>query len=1011
MKSMRLRLFLAVAVMTAIPVFGPAASMEQAAAPSVAKKSMDVEDVTAWKTVSTTAISRNGEWFAYRVAPQEGDAELTVRNVATGKETKYPLGEVGAPAGGGPAAAVFAGGASLQFSDDSKWIAFTTSPLRAEAQRLRRQRRPVQSSVTVVNLANGEKKEYPNVRRFAFSGEAATHVALHRAPAQPAGGAGAAPAAAPGGGRAGGPGGAPAADNRPRGTDLIIRELAGGAELNVGNVSEFAFTRDGKFLATVIDATDKIGNGVQLRNMMTGTVNSLDTDAANYERLSWTEKGDGLTVLKGKEDRAYTDKMYAIVGFTGFGGGDPKKTVFDPAKDKTFPEGFAISGNRAATWNEKMDAFVFGIREPRKKDTPAGPAGANPPAESADAPATPATPAPNADADEKVDLVLWHWKDSRLQSQQEVQESADRNFSYLSMYHVGPQKFVRLADDELRTVTMAPKDKYAVGFDDREYELMGNLDGRRYRDVYVVNPSTGERKLALKRARWYNGPSPDGESFLYYEDGHFFVHNMATGQAKNITLAVPASFINTEDDHNVVKPPTSPMGWVKGSKAVLINDNWDIWQVPVDGSAAVNLTVNGRKDQIRYQQRFPMEPPEVRDEGIDLSQPQYFRVYGEWTKKGGIARLDPGKAGLTNVLWGDAAFSRLLKADKADVLLYTKETALEPADYYATDAKFGEPKRLTDMRPQVAGFNWTPGVQLINYTCDKGDKLQAALYLPANYEKGKSYPTMVNFYERMSQTANTFANPSANGFNRSVYTSQGYAVLIPDIVYKVNDPGMSAVWCMVPAVKAAIATGIIDAKKIGITGHSWGGYQTSFLVTQTDIFAAAVAGAPLTNMISMYSLVYKNSGGGNMAIFESSQGRFKGGYWDNWDAYYRNSPVFFAKNVKTPLMILHNDKDGAVDFTQGVEYYNTLRRMGKPVIMLEYVGENHGLARRPNQRDYTVRMKEYFDHYLKGAPAPKWMTDGVPRLKMEEHLKERNKKAEPPAKKITTEPGEVVVKK
>ncbi len=265
----------------------------------------------------------------------------------------------------------------------------------------------------------------------------------------------------------------------------------------------------------------------------------------------------------------------------------------------------------------------------------------------------------------------------------------------------------------------------------------------------------------------------------------------------------------------------------------------------------------------------------------------------------------------------------------------------------------------------------------------------------------------------MSQSANQFGVPSANGFNKSVYTSQGYAVLIPDIVYKVNDPGMSAVWCMVPAVKAAVATGVVDAKKVGITGHSWGGYQTSFLVTQTDIFAAAVAGAPLTNMVSMYSLIYKNSGGGNMAIFESSQGRFKGGYLDNWDAYYRNSPVFFAKNVKTPLMILHNDKDGAVDFTQGVEYYNTLRRLGKPVILLEYVGENHGLARRPNQRDYTARMKEYFDHYLKGAPAPDWMVNGVPRLKMEDHLKERNKKADPASKKITTDSagGETVTKK
>jgi dipeptidyl aminopeptidase/acylaminoacyl peptidase len=313
------------------------------------------------------------------------------------------------------------------------------------------------------------------------------------------------------------------------------------------------------------------------------------------------------------------------------------------------------------------------------------------------------------------------------------------------------------------------------------------------------------------------------------------------------------------------------------------------------------------------------------------------------------------------------------------------------------------PVRLTDTRPQVAQFTWSSGVQLVNYTSEKGDKLQAALFLPANYEKGKTYPTVVNFYEKMSQTANQFATPTANGFNRSVYTSNGYAVFVPDITYRVNDPGMSAVWCMVPAVKAAIATGIVDAKHIGITGHSWGGYQTAFLITQTDIFTAAVAGAPLTDMVSMYSLVYKNSGGVNGAIFESSQGRFKGGFWDNWDAYYRNSPVFFAKNVKTPLMILHNDKDGAVDFTQGVEYFNTLRRMQKPVIMLEYIGENHGLAKRPNQRDYTARMKEFFDHYLMGAPAPDWMVNGVPRLKMEEHLKERAK-PKAPAKKITTTP-------
>src|SRR5499426_2766433 len=163
------------------------------------------------------------------------------------------------------------------------------------------------------------------------------------------------------------------------------------------------------------------------------------------------------------------------------------------------------------------------------------------------------------------------------------------------------------------------------------------------------------------------------------------------------------------------------------------------------------------------------------------------------------------------------------------------------------------------------------------------------------------------------------------------------------------------------------------------------------------MFAAAVAGAPLTDMISMYGILYENTGGTNGSIFESSQGRFTSGPWENWEAYTRNSPVAFAKNVKTPLIILHNDKDGAVDFTQGVEYYNTLRRLQKPVVLLEYIGENHGLAKRANQKDYTVRMKEFFDHFLMGKPMPKWFEDGVQRLDMDDHLKTRLEPTKPPA--------------
>jgi dipeptidyl aminopeptidase/acylaminoacyl peptidase len=271
--------------------------------------------------------------------------------------------------------------------------------------------------------------------------------------------------------------------------------------------------------------------------------------------------------------------------------------------------------------------------------------------------------------------------------------------------------------------------------------------------------------------------------------------------------------------------------------------------------------------------------------------------------------------------------------------------------------------------------------------------LQGVLYLPGNYESGKKYPTIVYIYEKLTQNKNAYAAPAlaGSGFNLALYTSNGYAVLTPDITYKVNDPGTSSAACILAALKAAEGTGIVDETRVALHGHSWGGYQTAFAVTQTKVFKAAVAGAPLTDMVSMYSSIYWNTGSANQPIFESSQGRFTGGYWEQTEAYIRNSPVYHATQVQTPLLILANDKDGAVDHTQGIEYYNTLRRLNKPVVMLEYKGENHGLFKPVNMKDYMVRMKEFFDYYLMDKPAPKWWTEGIPRIKLNDELEARQK--------------------
>jgi len=944
------------------------------------QRPIELADIMAWKGIGGTALSENGEWFGYRIGPAEGDSEVIIRQTKGDKEYKFSVGEIPQPpAIFGPAdlANLPISGPAVAFYSDGKYAVYTVFPSHTEAAQLKKQRKPVQNRVGIVNLASGEKIEIAKVRRFALSGENAGWIAMHKyGPDAPAG---APPAGAPAAG------GAPAKDYKQKGSDLILRELSSGQEINIGNVADFAFDKKGRYLAWTVDAQDKSGNGVAIREMETGAIRPLDSDSkAVYTRLTWTEEGNGLTALKGVDDKAYEDKLYSVLGFKEFGPSGPQKTIFNPADSVAFPVSMTVSPNRSATWTKDLSGLLFGIYKPKKKEKPEGEGAA--------------ASAGDTSADDKVDLVLWHWKDKRLQSQQQVQESGDKNYSYLAIYRPAEKKFIRLADDLTRQVTPAAEQKYAIGRSDDQYELMSHLDGRAFADISVINLQTGERKVALTKARWALGSSPAGTHFVYYNDGQYYAYDMTSGQSTNLTKSVPASFVDAENDVNVVKPPTPFLGWSKDSKYVLLSDNWDIWEVPVSGGPGVNLTVNGKTDQIRYRRPQILDPEQ---RGYDLSKPLYVEVYSEWTKKDGIGVLEPGKPGVNRLMWDEAAYGPVIKAKKADVYLYTRQTYKDPPDYYVTDASLTNGKRLTNLSAGTDKFLWSSGTILVDYISAKGDKLQGALHLPANYEKGKTYPMMVNFYEKTSQSAYQYARPSANGFNPSVYTSNGYAVFNPDITYKLNDPGMSAVWCMVPAVKAAIATGVVDPKRVGITGHSWGGYQTAFLVTQTDIFAAAIAGAPLTDMISMYGLIYKNSGVTNGEIFEASQGRFTTGPWDNWEAYTRNSPVAFAKNVKTPLVILHNDKDGAVDFTQGVEYFNTLRRLQKPVVMLEYIGENHGLAKRANQKDYTVRMKEFFDHFLMGKPMPKWYEEGVQRLDMDDHLKTRLQTTKPPAAQST----------
>ena len=952
-------------------------------------KPMGWKDIPTWKSISgnSVKISPDGKWMAYAMLPVEGDGELIIQKTNDSASKKsYPIGSTNS--------------ANIEFSEDSRWIAFKEYPKEKEKKANEKGGKPLPEKVILLDLKEDKKSTFEKAASFSFNGEVSTHLAINLTKEGSNGDA--------------------------KGSDLLLVHLASGKKQNLGNVLEFSFNKPGTHMAYTVDAANQSGNGIYLMDINNGKTQVLDSDAASFKSINWTEKGDAFALLKLVKDKKYKQDHGKIIGVKNLS--NPQLTVYDPAKDSVnFPKDYTISPNRKAQLSEDQSKIFYGIhplvlakKEEKKEDektdedslkqvetTKLSKILADSTIKSiadlqkaiAKADSSKSENAKSStDGLKKPDMTIWHWQDTRLQSRQQILENQDKNYSYWAMYDLKSSKHTTLQDSSMKGLSLLPKEKFALGTDQRAYELDVNLNGQNFQDIYIVDLSNGEKSLLFENFYMpsyssFPRASPDGTKLMYGFDGHYYIYDIVSGTKTNITESLPVSFVNVEDDHNVTKPLHGALGWSEDSKYVLLRDGWDIWQVPLSSrEKATNLTQNGRQEKIRYQNRFVLNEEE---KGYDWKKTQYFRSYGENTKKSGIVKIEPSRAGLQagvkTLLWEDANINRFSKAKSADVYYFTKEKFNLPTEFYLTDAQISSQTKLTENTPDADKYLWSSGARLIDYVSDKGDTLQGALFLPANYQEGTKYPTIIYYYEKLSQTLHNYAAPgfSGTGWNPNIYTSNGYAVFIPDIVYTMDDPGMSAVWCVLPGVKEAIKTGVIDEKRMGLHGHSWGGYQTSFLITQTDMFKAAAAGAPLTNMISMYDLIYWNSGGGNMSIFEASQGRFKGAPWENWESYQRNSPVYHVKNVNTPLLLLHNDKDGAVDFTQGIEYYNALRRLKKPVIMVQYKGENHGLSKLENRKDYSVRMMEFFDHHLKGEDPSDWIKSGVEKLKLEEHLESR----------------------
>jgi dipeptidyl aminopeptidase/acylaminoacyl peptidase len=318
-----------------------------------------------------------------------------------------------------------------------------------------------------------------------------------------------------------------------------------------------------------------------------------------------------------------------------------------------------------------------------------------------------------------------------------------------------------------------------------------------------------------------------------------------------------------------------------------------------------------------------------------------------------------------------------MKAADADEYVLTKSTFVEFPDLYA-GSNLTNLTKISDANPQQKNFKWGT-VELVSWLSADGVPLQGLLYKPEDFDPHKKYPLITYYYEQFSNTLHSYVPPGGrNVINYTHYVSNGYLIFVPDIHYENGYPGASAVKSIVPGVQMLLARGYVDPKGLGIQGHSWGGYQTAFLITQTHLFSAAMAGAPVANMTSAYGGIRWGSGLARAFQYEHTQSRIGCSIWQCTTRYLENSPLFWADRITTPLLMMHNDADDAVPWYQGIEMFVALRRLNKEVYLIDYNNDVHNPTKRANQKDIAMRMQQFFDYHLRGYPEPDWMIHGIP---------------------------------
>lgn len=825
------------------------------------------------------------------------------------------------------------------FSDNSKWLAAQKGYSEKEIEKMKEKKKTPKNKLLLLNLETGEERIFHDIESFTMA-KGSKHLIM-----------------------------AAYKNDKASVKDIFLYHLDNSVIKTIGNISEYSINKKGNRLLYAVSTNGMTGNGVELFNLNDYSSLVIDNDSSKYSKLRWEKEGNAFSFLKSFSDTGFVEnnnKLFAV------------RNIYDkidimslnPVDKTEIPDLMKIRETYSPRFSKDLSIVYFGVYKwtvKEKKDKKNG-------------------KKDKEDSDDKLPGVdVWHWKDDPIQPLQEKQYSrTGKDFTYLFAWNLKNNKIVRITDDDFKEATITGDGKNVLIRTDKPYIPSFRL---KHYDHYLVNSATGEKKLLIENFTRLYGSSPDGKHILYFKDKNWWVYDIALAEHRNISSGIDTELWNTRDDSpKDIKPPFGNGGWYENDAYLLLYDEYDIWKVAVESAECSKLT-NGKEDEIRYRAlRLEFE-----DNFFKSQDDLYISASGYKTKKSGFYKItSQGKR--VQLIYDDLMISGLRKAKSWDKFAFRSESYVNSPDLFVTNSLFKKKKQITATNPQQEDYYWGRS-ELINYTNADGKELQGALFYPANYEEGKEYPMVVYIYEIKSTNLHRYLSPSlTSAYNTTNYTTSGYFVFQPDIIYKVNQPGESAVDCVVPAVNKVLESGMIDKERIALMGHSWGAYQAAFIITQTDLFSSAIAGAPLINMISMYNEIYWNSGSPNQQIFETSQGRLREPWWEIMDDYMANSPMFNAENITTPLLVTFGNKDGAVDWHQGLEMFATMRRMEKPFILLVYDGENHGLRKKENMKDYSIKVNDFLNHYTLGKEAEKWIQSGKTYIdKKEEEQKKNNK--------------------